>query len=104
MSVSRRTIFGRNPAHEDDAVLAPVRDETLSLSKTHFEAAAESSGGWVLNLANKAPGFRSCFSLSTIPLYFCRLIIFGGASETYNAVRLQFAELSNAIWAGPKHS
>ena len=49
VSVSRRTIFGRNPAHEDDAVLAPVRDETLSLSKTHFEAAAESSGGWVLD-------------------------------------------------------
>jgi len=47
--VSRRTIFGRNPAPEDDAVLAPVRDETLSLSKTHFEAAAESSGGWVLD-------------------------------------------------------
>jgi hypothetical protein len=49
VSVSRRTIFGRNPAHEDGAVLAPVRDETLSLSKTHFEAAAESSGGWVLD-------------------------------------------------------
>ena len=49
VSVSRRTIFGRNPAHEDGAVLAPVRDETLSLSKTHFEAAAEASGGWVLD-------------------------------------------------------
>jgi uncharacterized RDD family membrane protein YckC len=47
VSVSRRTIFGRNPAPEDGAVVVPVRDETLSLSKTHFEAAAESSGGWV---------------------------------------------------------
>lgn len=47
--VSRRTIFGRNPAPEDGAVLVPVRDETLSLSKTHFEAASESSGGWVLD-------------------------------------------------------
>jgi uncharacterized RDD family membrane protein YckC len=47
--VSRRTIFGRNPAPEDGAVVVPVRDETLSLSKTHFEAAAESSGGWVLD-------------------------------------------------------
>lgn len=49
VSVSRRTIFGRNPAAEDGAVVVPVRDETLSLSKTHFEAAAESSGGWVLD-------------------------------------------------------
>jgi len=49
VSVSRRTIFGRNPEAEDGAVVVPVRDETLSLSKTHFEAAAESSGGWVLD-------------------------------------------------------
>lgn len=49
VSVSRRTIFGRNPAPEDGATVVPVRDETLSLSKTHFEAAAESSGGWVLD-------------------------------------------------------
>lgn len=47
VSVSRRTIFGRNPAPEEGATLVPVRDETLSLSKTHFEAAAETSGGWV---------------------------------------------------------
>lgn len=49
VSISRRTIFGRNPAPEDGAVIVPVRDETLSLSKTHFEAAAETSGGWVLD-------------------------------------------------------
>lgn len=49
MTVSRRTIFGRNPAPEDGAVSVSVRDETLSLSKTHFEAAAEVSGGWVLD-------------------------------------------------------
>lgn len=48
-SVSRRTIFGRNPTPEDGAITVPVRDETLSLSKTHFEAAAEASGGWVLD-------------------------------------------------------
>ncbi|MBO9627130.1 MAG: RDD family protein [Microbacterium sp.] len=47
--VSRRTVFGRNPAPEDGVVVVPVRDETLSLSKTHFEAASESSGGWVLD-------------------------------------------------------
>lgn len=49
VSVSRRTIFGRNPAPEDGAALVSVRDETLSLSKTHFEAAAETSGGWILD-------------------------------------------------------
>lgn len=49
VSVSRRTIFGRNPAAEDGAVTVPVRDETLSLSKTHFEAGAEPAGGWVLD-------------------------------------------------------
>nr|WP_314845664.1 RDD family protein [uncultured Microbacterium sp.] len=49
VTVSRRTLFGRNPAHEDGAERVTVRDETLSLSKTHFEAAAEVSGGWVLD-------------------------------------------------------
>ncbi|MDR2323068.1 MAG: RDD family protein [Microbacterium sp.] len=45
--VSGRTLFGRNPAAETGAAVVVVRDETLSLSKTHFEAAAETSGGWV---------------------------------------------------------
>lgn len=49
VTVSRRTLFGRNPAPEDGAVVVPVRDETLSLSKTHFEAASEVSGGWVMD-------------------------------------------------------
>lgn len=49
VSVSRRTLFGRNPAPEVGSVIVPVRDETLSLSKTHFEAAAEVTGGWVLD-------------------------------------------------------
>ncbi|GAA1535929.1 putative RDD family membrane protein YckC [Microbacterium ginsengiterrae] len=49
VTVSRRTLFGRNPAPEDGATVVPVRDETLSLSKTHFEAAAEPSGGWIID-------------------------------------------------------
>ncbi|MFE6997788.1 RDD family protein [Microbacterium sp. NPDC057659] len=49
VTVSRRTIFGRNPSPEDGAVIVPVRDETLSLSKTHFEAASEVSGGWIMD-------------------------------------------------------
>ncbi len=47
VTVSRRTLFGRNPAPEDGATVVSVRDETLSLSKTHFEAVAETSGGWI---------------------------------------------------------
>ncbi|MFS0732149.1 RDD family protein [Microbacterium sp. 1P10UB] len=49
VSVSRLTVFGRNPAPQEGAVIVPVRDETLSLSKTHFEAAAETSGGWIMD-------------------------------------------------------
>lgn len=49
VTVSRRAVFGRNPVADGDAVLIPVRDETLSLSKTHFEAGAEVSGGWVMD-------------------------------------------------------
>ncbi|MGF3057487.1 RDD family protein [Microbacterium sp. YY-01] len=47
VSVSRLTIFGRNPVSEPGAVSVAVRDETLSLSKTHFEAEGEATGGWV---------------------------------------------------------
>ncbi len=48
-TVSGRTLFGRNPAPEPGATVVVVRDETLSLSKTHFEAAAEAAGGWVMD-------------------------------------------------------
>ncbi len=36
-AVYGRTLFGRNPVPETGAMICPVRDETLSLSKTHFE-------------------------------------------------------------------
>lgn len=49
VAISGRTIFGRNPSPEIGAMVVPVRDETLSLSKTHFEAAAEPNGAWVLD-------------------------------------------------------
>ncbi|WP_277884360.1 RDD family protein [Microbacterium sp. H1-D42] len=48
-SVSGRTVFGRNPDAEAGAAIVAVRDETLSLSKTHFEAGAAPSGGWVMD-------------------------------------------------------
>lgn len=45
-----RTVFGRNPAPERDALAAPVRDETLSLSKTHFELAPDPDRSlWVVD-------------------------------------------------------
>lgn len=47
--VSGRTVFGRSPEQESGATVVAVRDETLSLSKTHFEAGAATSGGWVLD-------------------------------------------------------
>ncbi len=49
VTVSGRTVFGRNPEQEPDAVVVVVRDETRSLSKTHFEAGASPSGGWVMD-------------------------------------------------------
>ena len=47
MAVYGRTLYGRNPANEDGAVSIPVRDETLSLSKTHFEIGGDSTGAWI---------------------------------------------------------
>jgi len=48
-TVSGRTVFGRNPEDGDGATNVAVRDETRSLSKTHFEAGANVSGGWVMD-------------------------------------------------------
>ncbi|BDZ39605.1 RDD family protein [Microbacterium suwonense] len=48
-TVSGRTVFGRNPEEGDGAVNVAVRDETRSLSKTHFEAGADARGGWVMD-------------------------------------------------------
>ncbi|WP_127473774.1 RDD family protein [Microbacterium sulfonylureivorans] len=47
MAVYGRTRYGRNPAVEPGIVSVPVRDETLSLSKTHFEIGGDASGAWV---------------------------------------------------------
>lgn len=45
-----RTVFGRNPAAETGAMIAPVRDETLSLSKTHFELVPDPDRSlWVID-------------------------------------------------------
>ncbi|MDQ0614190.1 putative RDD family membrane protein YckC [Microbacterium sp. W4I4] len=48
-TVSGRTIFGRNPEEPGSVTNVAVRDETRSLSKTHFEAGANAQGGWVLD-------------------------------------------------------
>jgi len=45
-----RTLFGRNPAPETGAMVSPVRDETLSLSKTHFELILDDDRAvWVID-------------------------------------------------------
>lgn len=53
-AVYGRTLFGRNPVPETGAMICPVRDETLSLSKTHFELFAAPDGDvdpalWVID-------------------------------------------------------
>ncbi|MFC8682232.1 RDD family protein [Microbacterium ureisolvens] len=49
MAVYGRTLYGRNPASEAGAVAIPVRDETLSLSKTHFEIGGDAAGAWIVD-------------------------------------------------------
>lgn len=44
-----RTLFGRNPTPETGAHVVPIRDETLSLSKTHFEIGSDDGSLWVLD-------------------------------------------------------
>lgn len=48
-AVYGRTLFGRNPTPESDAAVTAVRDETLSLSKTHFELTVDDGVLWVVD-------------------------------------------------------
>lgn len=47
LELDGRVILGRNPAEADGAAVVAVRDETLSLSKTHFEVVVESGIAWL---------------------------------------------------------
>ena len=49
MAVYERTVCGRNPPQEDGAVARALRDETLSLSKTHFEIGGDPAGAWIID-------------------------------------------------------
>ena len=49
MAVYGRTLYGRNPAPEEGTVSVAVRDETLSLSKTHFEIGGDQAHVWVVD-------------------------------------------------------
>lgn len=49
VAVYGTTLFGRNPSAEDGAAVVAVRDETLSLSKTHFEVGADAEGPWIVD-------------------------------------------------------
>ena len=49
MAVYERTVCGRNPPQEDGAVARALRDETLSLSKTHFEIGGDRAGAWIID-------------------------------------------------------
>ncbi|MFS0866167.1 RDD family protein [Microbacterium sp. 179-B 1A2 NHS] len=48
-TVYEATLFGRSPVAEPGLQAVPVRDETLSISKTHFEIGADERGAWVLD-------------------------------------------------------
>lgn len=49
-AVYGRTLFGRNPTPEAGAMVSPVRDETMSLSKTHFELVPDADRTlWVID-------------------------------------------------------
>ncbi|AZS42669.1 FHA domain-containing protein [Microbacterium oleivorans] len=43
------SLFGRGPGQQEGRRSVPVRDETLSLSKTHFEIRADEQGSWVVD-------------------------------------------------------
>lgn len=49
MAVYGRTLYGRNPETEPGAARVAVRDETLSLSKTHFELGGDAAGPWIID-------------------------------------------------------
>lgn len=46
VAVYGRTVFGRDPFGGPCATVV-VRDETLSLSKTHFEVGGDDTGAWL---------------------------------------------------------
>lgn len=48
-AVYGRSLFGRNPAAEDGADSVILRDETLSLSKTHFEIGGDTAAAWIVD-------------------------------------------------------
>jgi hypothetical protein len=47
MAVYGPTLCGRNPGVEWGIASVAVRDETLSLSRTHFEIGGDASGAWI---------------------------------------------------------
>lgn len=53
VAVYERTLWGRNPERETDAITVTVRDETLSLSKTHFEIDGDGDGAWIIDKYSK---------------------------------------------------
>jgi hypothetical protein len=49
MAVYERTVCGRNPQREPGTVALALRDETLSMSKTHFEIGGDAHGPWIVD-------------------------------------------------------
>lgn len=49
MAVYGRTVCGRNPEREGGVAVLALRDETLSMSKTHFEIGGDDDGAWIID-------------------------------------------------------
>ncbi|KHK97183.1 hypothetical protein LK09_13055 [Microbacterium mangrovi] len=48
--VHARTVFGRNPQAQDGAAVIPVQDDSLSLSKTHFQIEIATDSAYITDL------------------------------------------------------
>ena len=49
LAVYGPTVFGRNPVRDQGVVALALRDETLSLSKTHFEIGGDPDAAWIID-------------------------------------------------------
>lgn len=48
-NVYEPSLFGRGPGHQEGRRSVAVRDETLSMSKTHFEVGVDAAGTWIVD-------------------------------------------------------
>ena len=77
MAVYGRTLYGRNPSSEPGVVPIAVRDETLSMSKTHFEIGGDATAAWIVD--------RHSTNGTTLVRDGARIPLFAGVPTTLRA-------------------